>query len=118
MSINKELKFTKWYEDNVKPEYREKIPNYFLYDEWFDNLPEDLRNTIIEIEKTSYDDDIFESLLEDLEVEIKEYVNNKYNGNYNSSKAMYLSTYDHFCNREYNEYYEKLYKKEVKNEIF
>lgn len=32
MSRNKEIKFVKWHEENIKDEYSDEYTNWFLYD--------------------------------------------------------------------------------------
>ena len=39
MSRNQEIKFAKWWEENILDEYRNEKYNYFLDDEWFNFLP-------------------------------------------------------------------------------
>lgn len=56
MSINKEFKFTKWYEENVEDKYDDAPYNYFTDDEWFDSLPNELKKSIIKVSEKSYDD--------------------------------------------------------------
>lgn len=107
MSKNKEIKFVKWHEENIKDEYRDEYTNWFLYDEWFDNLPKNLQDIIMKTDETSYGDDNYESLLEDLEVEIKEYVREYCNGNYDSDEGAYLLAYSRWCEAMYNECYDK-----------
>lgn len=64
MSINKELKFTKWYENHVVGKHEDAPYNYFMDDEWFDSLPNELKKSIIKVNEKSYDDKIVEYLWE------------------------------------------------------
>lgn len=64
MSINKELKFTKWYEENVVGKYEDAPCNYFMDDEWFDSLPNGMKDIIKKINITPRDTICFDYLLE------------------------------------------------------
>ena len=43
MSRNQEIKFVKYWEENVKEEYKNEMHNFFTYDWWFEKLPKDLK---------------------------------------------------------------------------
>lgn len=106
MSRNKEIKFAKNFENLLKKEYKGRVYNYLLNDEWFESLPKDLKEIIIKVDEKSFDDYInYESLLEDLEVEIKVYVNNKFNSNYNCDEATYLLALQGYYEHLFNEYF-------------
>ena len=47
MSRNKEIKFAKWWEENILDEYRNEKHNYFLDNDWFNSLPKDLKEIIL-----------------------------------------------------------------------
>ena len=46
MSRNKEIKFAKWWEENILDEYRAIKENYFLDDNCFNSLPKDLKEIV------------------------------------------------------------------------
>lgn len=104
MSINKELKFTKWYENHVVGKHEDAPYNYFMDDEWFDSLPNELKKSIIKVNEKSYDDDSYEALLNDLEVEIKYYIFDNCNGNYDDETVEYLWEYHDYYVEKWNNY--------------
>ena len=67
MSRNQEIKFAKWWEENILDEYRNEKHNYFLDDDWFNSLPKELKELIIKIDDSSWNDDDYEYYLEELE---------------------------------------------------
>ena len=90
MSRNKEIKFVKWWEENILDEYRNEKYNYFLDDEWFNFLPKDLKEIILKIDNSSLEDDNYDSYLEELEMEIKDFIFERKHGNYENEEVEYL----------------------------
>ena len=78
MSRNKEIKFAKWWEENILDEYREIKENYFL-------------------------DDNYEHYLEELEYEIKSYLRKYKHWNYSDEEIQYLFDFSDFCQAEEDE---------------
>ena len=74
MSRNQEIKFVKYWEENVKEEYKNERHNFFTYDWWFEKLPKDLKEIILKIDNSSLEDDNYDSYLEELEMEIKDFI--------------------------------------------
>ncbi len=97
MSRNKEIKFVKWWEDNILDEYRDVKYNYFLDDKWFNSLPTDLKDIILKIDDSSWEDDYYEYYLEDLEFEIKSYLSKYKNWNYNNGGVQYLFDFSKYA---------------------
>ena len=112
MSRNQEIKFAKWWEENILDEYRnekynyfldnEKY-NYFLDDEWFNFLPKDLKEIILKINDSSWEDDNYEHYLEELEYEIKSYLRKYKHWNYSDEEIQYLFDFSDFCQAEEDE---------------
>ena len=96
MSRNQEIKFAKWWEENILDEYRNEKYNYFLDDDWFNSLPKDLRELILKIDDSSWEDIKYEHYLEELESEIKSYLKK----NYNDKEIQYLFEFSDFCQAE------------------
>ena len=101
MSRNKEIKFAKWWEENILDEYRDIKENYFLDDNWFNSLPKDLRKIILKIDDSSWEDNNYEHYLEELESEIKSYLGKYKHWNYNDEEIQYLFDFSSFS--EYDE---------------
>lgn len=100
MSRNKEIKFAKWWEENILDEYREIKENYFLDDNWFNSLPKELRELILKIDDSSWEDSNYEHYLEELESEIKSYLRKYKHWNYNDEEIQYLFEFSDFCQAE------------------
>ena len=108
MSRNKEIKFAKWWEENILDEYREEKYNYFLDDEWFNSLPKDLKDIILKIDDSSWDDEDYEYYLEDLEFEIKSYLEEYKHNYYYDEEIQYLFDFSRYSeNYETNKLCEK-----------
>ena len=103
MSRNKEIKFAKWWEENILDEYREIKENYFLDDDWFNSLPKELKELIIKIDDSSWNDDDYEYYLEELEYEIKSYLRKYKHWNYNDEEIQYLFEFSDFSQAEEDE---------------
>lgn len=102
MSINKELKFTKWYEENVVGKYEDAPYNYFTDDEWFYGLPNELKKSIIKVNEKSYDDLLYDMYLELLDGNIRSYIFDKRNGDYSDDDIQYLLQYLDYHEYEYS----------------
>ena len=100
MSRNKDIKFAKWWEENIKEGYRKEKYNYFLDDDWFNSLPKDLRVLILKIDDSNWEDNNYEHYLEELESEIKSYLRKYKHWNYNDEEIQYLSEFSDFCQFE------------------
>ena len=100
MSRNQEIKFAKWWEENILDEYRNEKHNYFLDDDWFNSLPKELKELIIKIDDSSWNDDDYEYYLEELEYEIKSYLRKYKHWNYNDEEIQYLFDFSDFCQAE------------------
>ena len=96
MSRNKEIKFAKWWEENILEGYRKEKYNYFLDDEWFNSLPKDLKELILKIDDSSWEDDNYDYYLEELESEIKSYLGEYKHWNYNDTEIQYLFEFSDF----------------------
>ena len=103
MSRNQEIKFAKWWEENILDEYRNEKYNYFLDDEWFNSLPKDLKEIILKIDDSSWEDDNYEHYLEELEYEIKSYLRKYKHWNYSDEEIQYLFDFSDFCQAEEDE---------------
>lgn len=103
MSRNQEIKFAKWWEENILDEYRNEKYNYFLDDEWFNFLPKDLKEIILKINDSSWEDDNYEHYLEELEYEIKSYLRKYKYWNYSDEEIQYLFDFSDFCQAEEDE---------------
>ncbi|MDU4652526.1 hypothetical protein [Sneathia sanguinegens] len=105
MSINKELKFTKWYENHVVDKYEDAPYNYFMDDEWFDSLPNDLQNIIIKANVIPINKEYlyYDIILEELEIEIKDLMYDNQNKKITNKDIQYLLQYLDFCEIRYNE---------------
>jgi hypothetical protein len=105
MSINKELKFTKWYENHVVDKYEDAPYNYFMDDEWFDSLPNDLQNIIIKANVIPINKEYlyYDIILEELEIEIKDLMYDNQNKKITNEDIQYLLQYLDFCEIRYNE---------------
>lgn len=87
MSRNKEIKFAKWQEENIKEEYRSEKYNYFfLDDDQLNSLPKELRELILKIDDSSQEDSNYEYYLEELKNEIKNYLRKYKHWNYNDEE--------------------------------
>mgnify|MGYP000948846997 FL=1 len=100
MSRNKEIKFAKWWEENILDEYRNEKYNYFLDDGWFNSLPKELRELILKIDDSNWEDNNYEHYLEELESEIKSYLRKYKHWNYNNEEIEYLFEFSYFCQAE------------------
>ena len=107
MSRNQEIKFAKWWEENILDEYRNEKYNYFLDDDWFNSLPKDLRELILKIADSSWEDNNYEHYLEELESEIKSYLRKYKHWNYNDEEIQYLFEFSDFCQAEEDDESEK-----------
>ena len=105
MSRNKEIKFAKWWEENIKEGYRREKYNYFLDDDWFNSLPKELRELILKIDDSSWEDSNYEHYLEELESEIKSYLKKYKHCNYNDEEIKYLFEFFDFHQVEEFEYF-------------
>ena len=85
---------------NIKEEYRIEKYNYFLDDNWFNSLPKELKNLIIKIDDSTWEDDNYEHYLEELESEIKSYLRKYKHWNYNDEEIQYLFEFSDFCQAE------------------
>ena len=128
MSRNQEIKFVKYWEENVKEEYKNERHNFFTYDWWFEKLPKDLkeiilkidnssseddnwfnslpkelRELILKIDDSSWEDNNYEHYLEELESEIKSYLRKYKHWNYNDEEIQYLFEFSDFCQAEDDE---------------
>lgn len=110
MSINKELKFTKWYENHVVGKYEDAPYNYFMDDEWFDSLPNDLQNIIIKANVIPINKEYlyYDIILEELEIEIKDLMYDNQNKKITNEDIQYLLQYLDFCEIRYNEVGEQI----------
>ena len=110
MSINKELKFTKWYENHVVDKYEDAPYNYFMDDEWFDSLPNDLQNIIIKANVIPINKEYlyYDIILEELEIEIKDLMYDNQNKKITNEDIQYLLQYLDFCEIRYNEVGEQI----------
>ena len=114
MSRNKEIKFVKWWEENILDKYSDEKYNLFFYDGWFNSLPTNLKDIILKIDNSSWEDEDYEYYLEDLEFEIKSYLDEHIHGNYYSKRIQYLFDFSNFS--EYDES-EKNINKIYKNKL-
>ena len=96
MSRNKEIKFAKWWEENIKEGYRREKYNYFLDDDWFNSLPKELKELILKIDDSSWEDSNYEHYLEELESYLRKYKH----WNYNDEEIQYLFEFSNFCQAE------------------
>lgn len=107
MSRNKEIKFAKWWEENILDEYRDVKYNFFLDDKWFNSLPTELKDIVLKIDDSSWKDDYYDYYLEVLEVEIKRYLSDYTNWNYEDEGVQYLFDFSRYAeNYEINKYCE------------
>lgn len=98
--MNKKMKFTKWWNENILEEYKNKKENYFLDDNWFVSLPKTLQDIILKFDDNDIDNLNFEWNLIDLECEIKEYLAEYKHWNYNDEEVKYLFEYLDFLQLE------------------
>ena len=106
MSRNKEIKFAKWWEENILDEYREEKYNYFLDDRWFNSLPKDLKDIILKIDESSWKDDDYEHYLELLEMETKAYLAEYKHWYYEDEGVQYLFEFAWYAYADHSKYKE------------
>lgn len=105
MSRNKEIKFVKWFDNMLlNKEFKNEYPyNYFLNDKWFENLPENLQKSIIKLDNSDYKNEFYDIYLERLDGDIRSYIHNERNGNFDDEDIKYLLLYLEYCESKYSE---------------